>query len=119
VQAGLKERGIEIPEDTHFLAALHDTTTDEIILYDADHPAPAHAEDIKQAKAWFRQAGSLTRGERALRLPRAGGDRRHRAALPRLGGDAAGMGAGGLQGLHRRAARADHRQKPSGPRLPA
>jgi hypothetical protein len=47
VQAGLKERGIEIPEDTHFLAALHDTTTDEIILYDADHPAPAHAEDIK------------------------------------------------------------------------
>jgi uncharacterized protein YbcC (UPF0753/DUF2309 family) len=73
VQAGLKERGIEIPEDTHFLAALHDTTTDEIVLYDADHPAPAHAEDIRQAKAWFRQAGSLTRGERALRLPRAGG----------------------------------------------
>jgi uncharacterized protein YbcC (UPF0753/DUF2309 family) len=73
VQAGLKERGIEIPEDTHFLAALHDTTTDEMILYDADHPAPAHAEDIRQAKAWFRQAGSLTRGERALRLPRAGG----------------------------------------------
>jgi uncharacterized protein YbcC (UPF0753/DUF2309 family) len=73
VQAGLKNRGIEIPQDTHFVAALHDTTTDEIILYDADHPAPSHAEDIKQAKAWFRQAGSLTRGERALRLPRAVG----------------------------------------------
>jgi uncharacterized protein YbcC (UPF0753/DUF2309 family) len=74
VQAGLKERGIEVPQDTHFLAALHDTTTDEIILYEADHPAASHAEDIKQAKAWFRSAGSLTRGERALRLPRAGGD---------------------------------------------
>jgi uncharacterized protein YbcC (UPF0753/DUF2309 family) len=40
VRAGLKERGIEIPEDTHFVAGLHDTTTDEMILYDADHPAP-------------------------------------------------------------------------------
>jgi uncharacterized protein YbcC (UPF0753/DUF2309 family) len=75
VRAGVKERGIEIPEDTHFVAGLHDTTTDEMIIYDADHPAPAHGEDLKAAKAWFRQAGSLTRGERALRLPRAAGDK--------------------------------------------
>jgi uncharacterized protein YbcC (UPF0753/DUF2309 family) len=74
VRTGLAARGIEVPEDTHFLAALHDTTTDEIILYDADHPAPSHAEDIRQAKRWFRSAGSLARGERALRLPRAKGD---------------------------------------------
>ena len=74
VRAGLVERGITIPEDTIFVGALHDTTTDAVTLYEADHPSQAHAADLKQAKAWFLAAGSVTRAERALRLPRAGGD---------------------------------------------
>jgi len=73
VREGLRDRGIEIPGDTHFMGAMHDTTTDAMILYEADHPAPGHVADIRQAKAWFKSAGSLTRGERALRLPRAKG----------------------------------------------
>jgi uncharacterized protein len=73
VREGLRDRGIEIPGDTHFMGAMHDTTTDAMILYEADHPAPGHGGDIKQAKTWFKSAGSLTRGERALRLPRAKG----------------------------------------------
>ncbi|MEO1578625.1 MAG: putative inorganic carbon transporter subunit DabA, partial [Pseudomonadota bacterium] len=51
--------------------ALHDTTTDAMTLYDADHPVGDHAADLKQARTWFAAAGRITRGERALRLPRA------------------------------------------------
>lgn len=74
VQKGLAERGIDIPDDTLFVAALHDTTTDKITLYEGDHPSTTHAADLKQAKDWFASAGLITRGERALRLPRAKGD---------------------------------------------
>ncbi len=71
VRTGLAERGIAIPEDTLFLAALHDTTTDNVKIYAADHPSAAHTEDLDSAKRWLRSAGVLARGERALRLPRA------------------------------------------------
>ncbi len=60
-----------MPEDTLFVAALHDTTTDAITLYAQDAPSTTHARDLSQANAWFKTAGSVTRGERALRLPRA------------------------------------------------
>ncbi|MCI2246173.1 DUF2309 domain-containing protein [Xanthomonas sp. PPL568] len=71
VRAGLVERGIAIPADTLFVAALHDTTTDAVTLYSADHPSPGHAADLEQAARWLHAAGALARGERALRLPRA------------------------------------------------
>jgi uncharacterized protein YbcC (UPF0753/DUF2309 family) len=69
-RAGLPAQGIALAEDTHFLAGLHDTTTDTITLY-RDAPAPAHAGDIAQAERWFARAGALARAERALRLPGA------------------------------------------------
>ncbi|KQZ99868.1 hypothetical protein ASD64_13710 [Mesorhizobium sp. Root157] len=69
VRAGLAERGILVPDDTLFLAALHETTTDTVTLYKADRPSVAHAEDIGQLRRWFKAAGALTRAERALRLP--------------------------------------------------
>lgn len=71
VRAGLPGKGLEIPPDTLFVAALHDTTTDKVTLYAEDHPSPAHEPDIAQAKAWLAAAGGIARGERALRLPRA------------------------------------------------
>ncbi|WP_417715223.1 YbcC family protein [Rhodocista pekingensis] len=71
VRAGLARRGIAVPEDTLFLGALHDTTTDDVTVYAADHPSAAHAEDLDRAKRWLASAGVMTRGERALRLPRA------------------------------------------------
>lgn len=69
-RAGLPAQGIALPADTLFLAALHDTTTDAVALYE-DSAAPAHAEDVARARAWLAQAGALARGERALRLPGA------------------------------------------------
>ncbi len=71
VRRELAGRGIAIPADTLFVGALHDTTTDEVTLYDQDRPSPTHATDISQAKGWLRSAGTLARTERMLRLPRA------------------------------------------------
>ena len=81
VRAGLATRGIAIPQDTLFLGALHDTTTDAVKLYDADHPSASHAADLDQVRRWLASAGALARGERALRLPRAdhAADISHRA----------------------------------------
>lgn len=69
VRTNLAGRGISVPDDTLFLAALHATTTDTVTLYEADCPSPAHAEDIAQLRCWLEAAGALTRAERALRLP--------------------------------------------------
>lgn len=69
VRGGLMERGITIPADTLFLGALHETTTDSVTLYDADHSSASHNDNINQARIWFAEAGTLARAERALRLP--------------------------------------------------
>lgn len=74
VRAGLPGRGITIPEDTIFLGALHDTTSDRVTLYDMDTATATHADDIAEARRWLDAAGRLTRGERAVRLPRAAGE---------------------------------------------
>mgnify|MGYP001824509887 CR=1 FL=1 len=75
VREGLVAKGIEIPADTHFVGALHDTTTDAMTLYQNDHAHASYAKDIANAVAWFEQAGKTTRAERALRLPRAASDK--------------------------------------------
>jgi uncharacterized protein len=71
-RAGLAERGVTLPEDTRFVAGLHDTTTDTITLYE-DTPLPDHKDDLAQARQWLARATSLARAERALRLPGASG----------------------------------------------
>ncbi len=71
VRTGLAFQGIEIPKDTLFLGGLHDTTTDRVTIYADDHPDKSYRKDIEQAKTWLAAAGEVTRGERALRLPRA------------------------------------------------
>ncbi|MEM6384064.1 MAG: DUF2309 domain-containing protein [Pseudomonadota bacterium] len=71
VREGLVEKGISIPDDTLFLAGLHDTTSDAVTLYEGDQPLTDHAEVLAQVKRWLEAAGQVTRAERALRLPRA------------------------------------------------
>lgn len=69
-RAGLAADGINLPASTHFLAGLHDTTTDAVTLF-SDTPAPAHAEAIAEARRQLAAAGALARAERSLRLPGA------------------------------------------------
>jgi len=71
VREGLAARRIAIPEDTLFVAALHDTTTDAVTLYESDVAAKAHRADLGQVRDWLDLAGKVVRGERALRLPHA------------------------------------------------
>ncbi len=70
VREGLKGLGIAIPEDTLFLAGLHDTTTDAVTLYDDDAESADHALDLERLREWLAIAGRLARTERAKRLPR-------------------------------------------------
>jgi uncharacterized protein YbcC (UPF0753/DUF2309 family) len=69
-RAELQGMGIALPEDTHFLAALHVTTTDEIVLF-GDTPAPSHATEIARIRTLLAAAGGIARAERAARLPGA------------------------------------------------
>ncbi|WP_193176925.1 YbcC family protein [Oricola nitratireducens] len=64
---GLSKRGIEVPADTVFVAGLHDTTTDEVTIYEDSMPEV----DLAQLRSWLKQARAQARAERALRLPRA------------------------------------------------
>ncbi len=72
VRAGLVANGFDIPEDTIFLAGLHDTVTDEVALYEADLPAGHTQSDvIASLKQSLAIAAKVTRTERSSRLPRA------------------------------------------------
>ena len=72
VRAGLAKNGITIPDDTLFVGGLHDTTTDDVTIYEADFAGHSHGTHLKTAHDWLAAAGKLARTERALRLPRAG-----------------------------------------------
>jgi uncharacterized protein YbcC (UPF0753/DUF2309 family) len=50
VRAELRDRGIDVPADTVFLAGEHNTTTDEVELYAADVPE-SHAADLERLRA--------------------------------------------------------------------
>ena len=73
VRSGLTQLGIDIPDDTLFVGALHDTTTDAVTRYADDHVSRVHQPDLTVVRAWLATAGQIARGERALRLPRAAG----------------------------------------------
>ncbi|WP_096395480.1 DUF2309 domain-containing protein [Halorubrum trapanicum] len=63
VKAGLRERGIDVPDDTVFLAAEHNTTTDEIELYDGDVPE-SHAADLERLRSDLDAARERAAAER-------------------------------------------------------
>jgi len=68
VRSELAKSGIEIPEDTVFLAGLHDTTTDEVhILNQAMVPASL-LDTFHDLQKSLSQAGQATRTERAMRM---------------------------------------------------
>ena len=68
VRRDLHQRGIVIPEDTWFLAGLHDTTTDEVRLFDTDDVPKQLAQDLAQLHLWLEQASDLTRMQRSALL---------------------------------------------------
>lgn len=71
VRSLLKERGILIPDETVFIPAEHNTTTDEVLLFDRDDLPPSHRDDLARLVQDLREAGAALRGERCRRLPGA------------------------------------------------
>ncbi len=68
VQAGLGARGIALPEGVAFVAALHNTTTDEIEGFDLDLLEAAARARWARLQPVFAQAGDQVRRERAPAL---------------------------------------------------
>ncbi len=83
VRTGLVARGITIPGDTWFVAGLHDTTTDELELYDLTDLPPSHRDAIAALAQQLHAAGELARRERAPDLGIAGGADIDRAVFAR------------------------------------
>ncbi|GAT32358.1 hypothetical protein TSACC_2756 [Terrimicrobium sacchariphilum] len=68
IRAALAEDGLSIPADTWFLGALHDTTTDEVRVFDIDHVPATHQCDLAELQGWLALAGTRARTERAAHL---------------------------------------------------
>ena len=69
VRGELSRRGVRIPESTRVLAALHDTTTDQVTLQQAS-PADTSAAELLQPS--LDEAGRLAAAERCSALPTQG-----------------------------------------------
>lgn len=68
VRNGLLRRGVAIPSDTCFLAAVHDTVTDQIRVCDASTIPATHSADHAALTDWTHEAGGLARQERSKRF---------------------------------------------------
>jgi uncharacterized protein YbcC (UPF0753/DUF2309 family) len=84
----LAEQGLQIPAETWFIPALHDTTTDEVRLFDLDQLPPAAStrlgrieEDLTAAGRLCAQERCVELGERRIDSPQTAGRRVKRHAL--------------------------------------
>jgi uncharacterized protein YbcC (UPF0753/DUF2309 family) len=67
VRNGLRDRGIDVPDDTVFVACEHNTTTDEVTLF-ADDVPESHAEDLAALRADFQTAREGATAERVAAM---------------------------------------------------
>ncbi len=72
VRAALAQRGVAIPQTTRFVAALHNTTTDEVTLFELDQLPESHRADLGLLRPWLEKAGGRARAERARLLGLSG-----------------------------------------------
>ena len=68
VRKGLARRGIMLPDDTHFMPAVHDTSSDRVTFLDVERIPSTHAADLITLRKWFDQASAMVRQERAPNL---------------------------------------------------
>ncbi len=68
VREHLAPLGITVSADTHFVPGLHNTTTDELVLFDVAAVPPTHTARLERLRATLQAAGDRTRAERAASL---------------------------------------------------
>ncbi len=69
----LAQKNILIPPDTHFLPGQHNTTTDEVELYDLEDVPATHRKDLQRLQHDLEEAGHRNSQERLGRFPDEGG----------------------------------------------
>lgn len=68
VREALRARGLEVPSGTRFVGALHNTTTDEIAIFDEAAIPEEHRPALAELRADLRAASAVARRERAPKL---------------------------------------------------
>lgn len=69
VRQALAQKGIRIPADTHFLPGQHNTTTDEVKLFDLEEVPATHRKDLLRLQQDLQEAGERNSRERLTRFP--------------------------------------------------
>jgi hypothetical protein len=68
VREALRQKGLDIPASSIFLACQHDTTTDEVRIFNEYRLPDTHRQDLAELKKQLAAAGRASRAERAYRL---------------------------------------------------
>ena len=68
VRQALRKKGLDVPESTHFLSCWHDTTTDQVSIFNEERIPSSHQQELAELKKQLKEAGKLSRAERASRL---------------------------------------------------
>lgn len=68
VREHLVPLGITLTPDTHFVPGLHNTTTDELVLFDTDAVPASHTARLARLRSSLHTAGDRARAERAASL---------------------------------------------------
>lgn len=84
VRVSLTMQGIHIPEATIFIPALHNTSTDEISMFDVPDTFPDKQNRQEQIVAWLGAASAATRRERAPLLDLSVSEKKPGDLLPAL-----------------------------------
>jgi uncharacterized protein YbcC (UPF0753/DUF2309 family) len=67
----LRERGIDIPDDTHFVGGIHNTASDEVAFFDTQDIPATHAAEWEALRTNLEQARALSARERCRRFASA------------------------------------------------
>lgn len=84
IRDALRGHDIDIPRDTVAVAALHNTTTDEVTLFDLEQVPASHAQDLERLALNLECAAGMTRRERASSLGLAAFENRPYRLLAQL-----------------------------------
>lgn len=68
VQEKLVSHGITIPRETRFVGGVHDTTTDDVVLFPESGLLATHTDDLAELRAAFARAARRNRRARASAL---------------------------------------------------
>ena len=68
VRAVLVRSGWNVPADTHFVPAVHDTSNDTVRILDRERVPETHRAELEALEGRLAEAGTLTRQERAKGL---------------------------------------------------